>query len=74
MQVENGLDAVERLREYMVPKAERGIGYLVNHPEGSPQFTGVFLVKELVERLEKGSVEFLPGLVILILSSKRVEF
>jgi len=62
--VENGADAMRRLEDYGVPMVERGIGYIVGRPETSSQLPGVLLVRALVERLKKGSIQVLPGLVI----------
>jgi len=62
--VENGADAIRRLGDYGVPMVERGIGYIVNRPESSSQLPGLLLVRPLVERLKKSSVQLLPGLVI----------
>ena len=66
--VENGPDAMERLRQFGVPVVERkigyGMGYTIHRSEGSSQLTGVILVKALVERLKGSSIRMLPGLII----------
>lgn len=62
--VGNGADAMRRLRDYGVPLAERGIGYRVEQLESSSQLRGVLLIKALVERLKKSTIQLLPGLVI----------
>jgi succinate dehydrogenase/fumarate reductase flavoprotein subunit len=62
--VENGSDAMERLRGYGVPIVEKQIGYLVDRPETSSQLPGVLLIKSLVERLKNSSIKLLPGVVI----------
>jgi succinate dehydrogenase/fumarate reductase flavoprotein subunit len=62
--VENGPEAIEGLKREGVPLAERGIGYITDRPEGSPQLAGVLLVRPLVERLKRSSIQRLPGLVI----------
>jgi len=62
--VENTPEAIERLRGHGVPMVERGNGYTVDRPEGSSQLTGSLLAKALIERLRKGSIHLLPGLVI----------
>jgi len=62
--VENGSEAMERLRDYGVPMVERGSGYIIARPETSSQLPGVLLIRALVERLKKSSVQLLPGLVI----------
>ena len=62
--VENGPDAIERLRDYGVPMAERGMGYGVDRPEGSSQLPGVLLIEGPGRKVEKSSIQLLPGLVI----------
>ena len=62
--IEKGPDGMESLRHYGVPMVERGVGYVVGRPESSSQLPGVILVKALVERLKKSSINVLPGLVI----------
>lgn len=62
--VDHGPDAMERLRSFGVPLVERGIGYVVDRPEGCSQMAGVLLIKALRERLKGGSIKPLPGLVI----------
>jgi succinate dehydrogenase/fumarate reductase flavoprotein subunit len=62
--VEKGPEAIKRLRDYGVPLLERGMGYVVDRPEGSSQLPGVLLIKPLVERLKNSSINPLPGLVI----------
>jgi succinate dehydrogenase/fumarate reductase flavoprotein subunit len=61
---ERGSMAMEGLREYGVPLLERGNGYVVTRQEGSPQLPGVLLIRALVERLRKSSIQLLPGLSI----------
>ncbi len=62
--VEKGREAIESLRREGVPLTERGVGYILERPQGSAQLGGVLLVKPLVERLRRSSVQLLPGLVI----------
>jgi succinate dehydrogenase/fumarate reductase flavoprotein subunit len=62
--VENGADAIKKLREFGVPMAEEGIGYKVDRPKGSSQLSGVLLTKNMVERLNRSSIHLLPGFVI----------
>ena len=62
--LEDGPHAIERLRGYGVPIIERGIGYIVDRPEGSSQLPGVLLIKALTEKLKNTSIKLLPGLVI----------
>jgi len=62
--IERGPDAAKRLRDYGTPLFEKGIGYIVDRPEGSSQLPGVLLIKPLVERLKSSSISLLPGLVI----------
>jgi fumarate reductase (CoM/CoB) subunit A len=62
--VENGADAMKRLREYGVPLVERGIGYTIDRPESLSQLPGVLLIKALVERLKNSTIQLLPGFVI----------
>jgi succinate dehydrogenase/fumarate reductase flavoprotein subunit len=62
--VEKGPDAITKLKDYGVPFLEKGMGYLVDRPEGSSQLPGCLLVKPLVERLKESSIKLLPGLII----------
>jgi len=62
--IEKGPEAIEGLKREGVPLAERGRGYVTDRPEGSPRLAGVLLVKPLVERLKRSSIQLLPGLVI----------
>jgi len=62
--IEKGPGAIEGLKREGVPLTERGRGYVTDRPEGSAQLAGVLLVKPLVERLKRSSVQLLPGLVI----------
>ena len=62
--IEKGPEAIDGLRQEGVPLVERGEGYITDRPTGSSQLAGVLLVKPLVERLKKSSVQLLPGLVI----------
>jgi len=62
--IEKGPEAIKKLRDYGVPLLERGMGYIVDRPEGSSQLPGVLLIKPLVERLRNSSINLLPGLVI----------
>jgi succinate dehydrogenase/fumarate reductase flavoprotein subunit len=62
--VEKGPEAFKKLKDYGVPILERGMGYIMDRPEGSSQLPGVLLIKPLVERLENSSIKVLPGLVI----------
>jgi len=62
--VEKGPEAIKRLRDYGVPVLERGMGYVVDRPEGSSQLPGILLIKPLVERLKNSSIKVIPGLVI----------
>jgi len=61
---EKGPEAIDGLRQEGVPLVERGVGYITDRPEGASQLAGVLLVRPLVERLKRSSVQFLPGLVI----------
>ena len=58
--IENGTDAMKRLRGFGVPLIERGVGYRVEQPERSSQLSGVLLIKALVERLKGSSIQLLP--------------
>ena len=62
--IEKGPDAIKRLRDYGAPILERGMGYIMDRPEGSSQLPGVLLIKPLIERLKNSSIKVLPGLVI----------
>ena len=62
--IEKGPEAIKRLRDYGVPVLEKGMGYVVDRPEGSSQLPGVLLIKPLIERLKSSSIKLLPGLVI----------
>jgi len=62
--VEEGADAMERLKDFGVPMVERGIGYRVVQPERSAQLPGVLLIKPLIEKLKGNSIQLFPGLVI----------
>jgi aspartate oxidase len=62
--VERGADAVRKLKDYGVPVLEKGMGYIVDRPEGSSQLPGCLLIKPLVERLKDSSIKLLPGLII----------
>ena len=62
--IQKGPEAIKRLKDYGVPLVEKGIGYIVDRPEGSSQLPGVLLIKPLVERLRNSSINLLPGLVI----------
>jgi succinate dehydrogenase/fumarate reductase flavoprotein subunit len=73
--VEKGPEALKRLRDYGVPVLERGMGYIMDRPEGSSQLPGILLIKPLVERLRNSSIKALPGLVIfdLVVEEGRVK-
>ena len=73
--VEKGPEALKRLRDYGVPVLERGMGYIMDRPEGSSQLPGILLIKPLVERLRNSSIKVLPGLVIfdLVVEEGRVK-
>jgi succinate dehydrogenase/fumarate reductase flavoprotein subunit len=62
--VENGPDAIRKLKDYGVPILEKRMGYIVDRPEGSSQLPGCLLIQPLVERLKDSSVKLLPGLII----------
>ncbi len=62
--IEKGPDAIKRLKDYGSPILERGMGYVIDRPEGSSQLPGVLLIKPLIERLKNSSVKLLPGLAI----------
>jgi succinate dehydrogenase/fumarate reductase flavoprotein subunit len=62
--VEKGPEALKKLEDYGVPILERGMGYIMDRPEGSSQLPGVLLTKPLVEKLKNSSIKVLPGLVI----------
>jgi len=62
--IENGPEAIEGLKRGGAPLTERGGGYVTDRPEGSSRLAGVLLVKPLVERLKRSSIQLLPGLVI----------
>ena len=61
---EGARSAIEKLREYGVPMAESGMGYVVDRPMNCSQLPGVLLVKPLVERLKSSAIRLLPGLMI----------
>jgi succinate dehydrogenase/fumarate reductase flavoprotein subunit len=62
--IEKGPEAIEGLKRGGVPLTERGKAYVTDRPEGSSRLPGVLLIKPLVERLKRSSVQLLPGLVI----------
>jgi len=62
--VEKGPEAIEGLKREGVPLTERGRGYVTDRPEGSSRLAGVLLVRPLVERLKRSSIQLLPGLVV----------
>ncbi|PIX24288.1 MAG: hypothetical protein COZ69_06485, partial [Deltaproteobacteria bacterium CG_4_8_14_3_um_filter_45_9] len=62
--IEKGPEAIKRLRDYGALILERGMGYIMDRPEGSSQLPGVLLIKPLIERLRNSSIKLLPGLVI----------
>jgi succinate dehydrogenase/fumarate reductase flavoprotein subunit len=62
--IENGPDAMKRLRDYGIPLIETGMGYTLDRPEDSSQLPGVLLIRTLVERLRNSSIHLLPGLII----------
>jgi len=62
--IEKGPEAIEGLKREGVLLTEKGRGYVTVRPEGSSRLAGVLLVKPLVERLKRSSVQLLPGLVI----------
>ena len=62
--IEKAPDAIKGLRDYGAPILERGMGYIVDRPEGSSQLPGVLLIKPLIERLRNSSIKIFPGLVI----------
>jgi len=62
--VKNAKGAIEKLRKYGVPMAERGIGYWVDRPSSSAQMPGVLLVKALMEKLKSSPIRLLPGFVV----------
>jgi succinate dehydrogenase/fumarate reductase flavoprotein subunit len=62
--IEKGPEAMEGLKREGVPLTERGRGYVTDRPEGSSQLAGVLLIKPLVERLKRSSIQLLPGMVI----------
>lgn len=62
--VDHGAQSMERLKSYGVPLVERGIGYVVERPEGSSQLPGLLLIEPLREKLKQSSIQCLPGLVI----------
>jgi succinate dehydrogenase/fumarate reductase flavoprotein subunit len=71
--VEKGPEAIERLKREGVPLTKEGRAYMTDRPEGSSQLAGVLLVKPLVERLKRSSVQLLPGLVIFDLVAEEGE-
>ena len=73
--VEEGPDAIRRLREFGVPLAERRLGYLVDRPKASSVLPGILLVDKLMERLKKSSIRLARDLVIfdLVMEEGRVE-
>jgi succinate dehydrogenase/fumarate reductase flavoprotein subunit len=62
--IEKGPETIEGMKREGVPLTERGGGYVTDRPKGSPLLAGVLLVKPLVERLKRSSIQLLPGLVI----------
>ena len=62
--VEKSPDSIKKLKDYGVPILEKGMGYIVDRPEGSSQLPGTLLIKPLVERLKSSSIRLLPGLTI----------
>ncbi|MGQ9509397.1 MAG: FAD-binding protein [Thermodesulfobacteriota bacterium] len=62
--VEKAEEAIHQLREYGVPLKERGMGYLVDRPEGSPDLGGILLMKPLIERIKGSSIKLAPKIHI----------
>jgi succinate dehydrogenase/fumarate reductase flavoprotein subunit len=62
--IEKAPDTIKELRDDGIPVLDKGMGYIVNRPEGSSQLPGVLLIKPLIERLRNSSVKLLPGLTI----------
>jgi succinate dehydrogenase/fumarate reductase flavoprotein subunit len=62
--IEKAPDTIRKLRDYGAPILDKGIGYIVDRPEGSSQLPGVLLIKPLIERLRNSSIKIFPGLVI----------
>jgi succinate dehydrogenase/fumarate reductase flavoprotein subunit len=62
--IDEGPEAIKRLRDYGAPLLEKGMVYITDRPESSSQLPGVLLIKPLIERLKNSSVKLLPGLVI----------
>jgi succinate dehydrogenase/fumarate reductase flavoprotein subunit len=62
--IEEGPEAIKRLRDFGVPLHDKGMGYVTDRPKSSSQLPGVLLIKPLIERLKNSSIKLLPGLVI----------
>ncbi len=62
--VEKGSEAIEKLRRYGVPLVERGVGYTVDRKRDEFQLPGVILIRSLLNRLRKSSIQLFPGLTI----------
>ncbi len=72
--VEKAEEAILQLRNYGVPLEERGIGYVMARPQGSPDLGGVLLIRPLVERIKRSSVKLIPNFPIfdLIVEEGRI--
>jgi fumarate reductase (CoM/CoB) subunit A len=62
--IEEAPDTIKKLKDYGAPILEKGMGYIMDRPEGSSQLPGVLLIKPLIESLKATSIKLLPGLVI----------
>ena len=62
--IEEGPEAIKRLRDYGAPILEKGMGYITDRPKSSSQLPGVLIIKSLIERLKNSSIKILPGLVV----------
>lgn len=62
--IEQGPEAINKLKDYGAPLLEKGMGYIVDRPKGSDQLPGILLIKPLLRRIKETQIQCLPGLVI----------
>lgn len=62
--VEDGPEAISRLREFGVPMAERRLGYVVDRPKTLSTLPGILLIDGLLERLKQSPIKLLRGLIV----------
>lgn len=62
--IDQGPNAMEKLKGYGVSLIENQMGYFVERQKGSATLPGVLLIHPLKERLRNSSIRIAPGLVI----------